>query len=411
MADNALTATKNESLKQLEEMERLMAENKIRKIPRVGEIVEGEVISIAKSSVFVDIDGLTTGVVRGRELYDESGEYSELKVGDKVSATVLELENENGEMELSFQHVGHKKAWDNLTSLQEKGSLILAKVISANKGGLMIRFGKVTGFLPVSQLTVEHYPRVEGGDRNRILEKLNKLINQNLQVKIIDMDEKEEKLIVSEKAAWEESQKEVIANYKVGDIVEGKITGVVNFGAFVEFGPGLEGLVHISELAWQRIDNPLDLIKVGDKIKAEIISIDGSKISLSIKKLQEDPWKKNIGRFKVGQVVPGKILKVNPFGLFVEIDKDIHGLAHISELAAEAIKSPAEKFKMGDVLNFKIISIEPADHRLGLSLKNLDGKTEEKTEEKPVEKKEKTPEKTEEKRVDEAKKEPEKMKE
>ncbi|HEX9664752.1 MAG TPA: S1 RNA-binding domain-containing protein [Patescibacteria group bacterium] len=365
----AIKTAENSQPDQLQEMERLIAEKKLRQIPKVGEIIDGKVISVSKSEVHLDLDGLTTGVVRGRELYDESGDYSNLKVGDQASATVLDLENEKGEMELSFMHAGHRKAWDHLEELRATGAVIPAKIISANKGGLMARVGKVAGFLPVSQLSVDNYPRVEGGDRGRILEKLNKLINQTMDVKVIDIDEKEEKLIVSEKAAWEEAQKETIAKYNVGDVVDGKVTGVVDFGVFVEFGPGLEGLVHISELAWQRIDSPADIVKVGDQIKAQIISIDGAKISLSMKKLQEDPWKKEIEKFKVGDQIKGKILKVNPFGLFVELTENIHGLAHISELSDEPIKNPRDHFKTGDQLDFKIISIEPDNHRLGLSLR------------------------------------------
>ena len=188
---------------------------------------------------------------------------------------------------------------------------------------------------------------------------------------MIDVDEAEEKLNVSGKAGWEEKQKDVIASYKVGDLVEGKVTAVTDFGVFVEFGQdNLEGLVHISELAWQRIENPADVVKGGDKIKAEIINVEGSKIFLSMKKLKEDPWKNVADKYKINQVVKGKVLKVNPFGLFVELDPDIHGLAHISELSDKPINDPNEIAKEGDILGFKVLSIEPSSHRLGLSLKS-----------------------------------------
>lgn len=353
---------------------KLLAEEDKFRIPKVGEIVEGKVISVSKTEVHLDIEGITTGVIRGAELFDESGEYSDLKLGDLAQATVLELENENGEMELSFRHAGHKKAWDELNKLMEKETTVDAKVIEANKGGLIIKVGRVSGFLPVSQLIPEHYPRVEGGDKSKILERLTTYINQTFKVKVIDVDEKEEKLIVSEKAAWEEKQKDTLASYKIGDVVAGRVTGVVDFGAFIEFGDGLEGLVHISELAWQRIDDPRNIIKVGEKVKATVIGIEGSKISLSMKKLMKDPWREVVGRYKIGQVVRGKVLKINSFGVFVELDQNIHGLAHISELSERLVRDPSDIVKIGETYQFKILSIEPENHRLGLSLKALKSK-------------------------------------
>ncbi len=363
--------TKEKNGKTVQKMSDLVPHLKEQKIPSPGELVEGTVINVGKNEVMLDIGGFAIGIIRGRELEDESGEYSELKVGDKVQATVLELENEKGALELSFRQAGHQKAWDNLEKMKKEGTIIKAKIIDANKGGLMCKVGGVIGFMPVSQLTPEHYPRVEGGDKAKILEILKGYINQEFEVKIIDVDEREEKLILSERAAWEEKQKDVISQYKVGQVVEGVVTGVVDFGAFIEFGEEMEGLVHISELAWQRIDNPRDFIKVGDKVKAKIIDIEGSKISLSIKALQEDPWKNIHKKYKVGDKVKGKVLKLNDFGAFVELDKDIHGLAHISELSDYPIHSPAEVLEIGKTYDFKIVSLEPSEHRLGLSIKAL----------------------------------------
>jgi len=352
-------------------MEELLNNPEQPVLPKIGQVIEGTVISVSTNEVHLDIDGLASGVVRGRELVDESGLYSNLKVGDRVQATVLDLENENEELELSFRQAGHQKAWDDLTKLMKEGTVISVPVVDANKGGLMIRIGRIDGFLPVSQLTVEHYPRVEGGEKSKILELLKKFVGQELRVKVIDVDESDSKLIVSEKAAWEEKQHAAISKYKVGDVIKGKITGVVDFGAFVEFGDNLEGLVHISELAWQRIDDPRDIVRVGDEVQATIISIDGSKISLSMKSLKEDPWRKAMEKYKTGQTVKGRVLKINPFGIFVELDRDIHGLAHISELAHERISDPSEVVKIGEEYKFKILSIEPENHRLGLSLKAL----------------------------------------
>ncbi|MBI4239567.1 S1 RNA-binding domain-containing protein [Candidatus Uhrbacteria bacterium] len=340
-------------------------------LPKVGDVVTGSVLSVSKNEVQVDLGGIATGIARGYELIDESGEYSHLKIGDEVTATVLDLENEHGLLELSFRSAGHKRAWDKLRDLLTSGTITQVKVIEANKGGLMVTCGNVSGFMPVSQLCPEHYPRIQGGDKNRILDRLKQYIGQMFDVKILDAVEEEEKLIVSEKAAWEEKQRDVISSYKVSDVISGTVTVITDFGVFVQFGEGLEGLVHISELAWQRIDDPSDIVKPGQTIKAEIIKIDGSKIFLSMKKLIDDPWKHVEKKYTVGQKVQGKVLKVNPFGLFVELDPEIHGLAHVSELSEKAGVMPQQMAQPGDVLDFQIVSIEPRDHRLGLSLKAL----------------------------------------
>ncbi|MBN1778665.1 MAG: S1 RNA-binding domain-containing protein [Candidatus Buchananbacteria bacterium] len=353
------------------EFGKLLAEGDFIHVPKAGDLVKGIIIDISRSEIRVDIDGLTTGVIRGREFYDESDDSNDIKVGDEVEATVIELENENGEMELSLRFAGHQKAWGNLQELKDKGEIIQVDVTDANKGGLLVKLGKIAGFLPVSQLMPEHYPRVQGGDKNKILDRLKSYIGEKFDVKIFDLDEKEDKLIVSEKTAWEEKQKDVLDQYKVGDTVEGKVTAVTDFGVFVEFGENLEGLIHISELAWQRIDNPSDFVHVGEKIKAEIINVEGSKIFLSTKKLKDDPWKNVEKKYQVGQTVTGKVLKINPFGLFVELDPDIHGLAHISELSDKQVNDPNTIAKIGDDVEFKVISIEPKDHRLGLSIKAL----------------------------------------
>lgn len=346
-------------------------------LPKVGDIIKGKVISANKKEVLLDIEGLTTGIIRGKELCNELAEFSELKPGADAEATVLELENEKGMLELSFRYAGHQKTWAVLETGKAENQTVQAKINDANKGGLLITVNHVPGFLPVSQLSPEYYPRIQGGDKNKILEKLKSYVGKTFPVKVLDINEEAEKLIVSEKAAWEETQKEIFSKYKVGDIIEGKITAVTDFGAFVEFGEKLEGLIHISELAWQRIDNPSDLFKVGDSIKAEIIKIDGSKIFLSSKKLHEDPWKNVSEKYKIGDIVEGTVLKVTPFGLFVELDKDIHGLAHISELSAKPVASVDAIAKSGQIMKFKIVSIEPTEHRLGLSLKSLDKTTEE----------------------------------
>lgn len=362
-----------------------------QKLPKVGETVNGKVISLDNGAVRIDINGVITGVIRGKELFTESAEFSNIKIGEEVQATVLEAENENGEMELSFRAAGHQRVWDKMAEYMKTGITLKAKVLQANKGGLMMQVDALGAFMPVSQLNPDHYPRVPGGDKSRILEHLQHLIGIDMQVKVIDVDQKEEKLIVSEKAVWEDDQKAVLDSYKIGDAVEGEISALTSFGAFLKFGEGLEGLIHISEIAWQRIDHPKDVLKVGDRVKAQIIDLNKSKIYLSIKRLVDDPWKSVKDKYVIGQIVEGVVHKIEAFGLMVKLDDQIHGLAHLSEISDAPIadvKDIREKFVLGEKYRFEIVSIEPAEHRLGLKLEGVKGKPRAAKKEKSEEKEE-----------------------
>jgi len=346
------------------------------KLPKEGDIIEGKVLSVEKGEVRLDINGLMTGVVRGPELFAESKEYGDVNVGDMVHATVLEQENEQGEMELSFRAAGQQLVWTRLQKWMDDGITIPAKVTQVNKGGLLMQIDAMAGFMPVSQLNPDHYPRVPGGDKNKIFEHLKDFIGQEFQVKVIDINEKDDKLIVSEKAVWEDEQKAVLDLYKIGDTIEGEVSALTSFGAFVKFGQGLEGLVHISEIVWQRIDHPKDVLKVGDHVKAQIIDLNKSKIYLSVKRLIDDPWKSVKEDYAVGQIVEGEIHKVEPFGLMVKLDEQIHGLAHISELSDAPVSEAElkEKFIVGKMMKFEILNIDPSEHRLGLKLEGVKGK-------------------------------------
>ena len=356
------------------ELEKLLSEETYTTFPKKGDTVKGAVIAVGRNEVRMDIGGMTIGIVRGPEL----DANLHLTVGDEIEATVIDNDNEFGELELSLKGADRKKSWEKLKELFTSAVVVPVKVLEANKGGLIIRLEGVAGFLPVSQLSPENYPRVAGGEKARILEKLKTLVGTALDVKVLDVNEEGEKLIVSEKAVWETKQESVLSKYQVGSTVEGDVTAVTDFGAFVRFDVNLEGLVHISEIAWQRIDHPRDVLKVGDHVRAEIINIEGSKIFLSMKKLVDDPWKNVASRFKVNDMVRGRVLKINPFGLFVELDPDIHGLAHISELSSKPVKDVNEIARVGDEFDFRIVTIDPENHRLGLSLrKNKDDKKEE----------------------------------
>ncbi len=372
-------------------------------VPRVGDVIEATVIDISASVVLLDIGPIGTGMVIGREAKSGLSDDEKLRPGSKVQATVVDLDNDEGYIELSIREASYERAWDDLREKMENKETIMVKMLDANKGGLMVEVNGVVGFLPVSQLSSKNYPRVEDGDKNKILDLLKRLVSQELPVRIIDINQEEEKLIVSEKAALSDRERKAISGLHVGDTINGEVSGVVDFGAFVKFVPTgadvadedakLEGLIHISELAWQLIDNPREVIKVGDKTEAKIIGIDDTRISLSIKALKEDPWTKITEKYTVGQIYKGKVDKINHFGAFVYLDNDIHGLAHVSEFQEMYPgKKLDEKIALKEEYMWKILSIEPKEHRMGLVLidekkmKELDAKTDA-PKEKEVEKK------------------------
>jgi small subunit ribosomal protein S1 len=349
-------------------------------IPQIGSLVKGKVIDIGKNAIYLDLGLIGTGVVMGREMKDGLGISENLKKGDQIEATVIELENEDGYMELSLREAGYEKTWDEIERKKKEEETVQTKILAANRGGLMIEVNGITGFLPVSQLANENYPRVEDGDKNKILQLLNELVDSTLNVRIIDIDRENEKLIVSEKATLSEKEEGEIKKFKVGDIVKGTVSGIVDFGVFIKFPPKdkkeeetepqdiLEGLIHISELAWQLIENPRDIIKVGEKVKCKIIGIENNRISFSIRALKKDPWSQVDKKYRIGDTVKGEVTKFNPFGAFIQLDKDIHGLAHISELNRYAGEKKLEEvLKIGKSYKFRILSIEPKSHRMGLS--------------------------------------------
>lgn len=359
------------------ELETLLNEDTVQ-IPSIGDVVSGIVVYVSSNHALIDLGPLGTGVVLGKEMKSGLGGGLKLREGDEVSATLTSFENEDGDIEVSIREASYEKSWEDLMEKRDQKIVVETKVEDANKGGLMIELNGIMGFLPVSQLSSEHYPRVEDGDKNKILELLRALVGVTMKVRVLDADRENEKLIVSEKAAQSERDRELINRLRVGDEVEGEISGVVDFGAFVKFdapvdkdgkkpSQKLEGLVHISELAWQLIDDPREIVKTGDKIKARIIGIEDTRISLSMKALREDPWTSALEKYQIDQIVSGKIDKINHFGAFVYLDKDIHGLAHVSEFQdVYSDKKMEDVFSVGETYQWKILSIEPRSHRMGL---------------------------------------------
>lgn len=334
-------------------------------LPKVGQVVEGEILSISKNSVVIDMGPLGTGIVYPGEFYDNTSLQRALKAGQKVSAILLDLENEEGFRELSLKRAQMTTAWQDIQEKKESGEVVITKVVNINKGGLIVEINGVQGFLPLSQLSQEHYPKIPDGDTTKIVQLLQKFRNQDIQVKIIDFFEDENRLIVSEKAINDAQLQEEISKYKVGDVVEGEITDVTDFGAFVRLSENLEGLIHISEIDWKLIDNPRDFLTPGQKVETKIISIDGSKISLSLKALKDDPWIKIEEKYSVGQKVEGEVAKITNYGAFLRLDNEITGLIPASEFGD---KKPSEALKVGDKQKVAIVTIEPKEHKMLLTI-------------------------------------------
>jgi len=366
-------------------MKKLLEKNELLKPPKVGEIVKGKIINKGNASVFLDLGIWGTGIIYGKEFYDARDKLKKLKIGDVLFAKIMDLENEDGFIELSLTRAGKELAWEELQEKKEKDENIVIKILGANKGGLLTEISGIPAFLPVSQLSSEHYPKVEGADPQKILKALQKFVGKEMEVKIFDINPKEEKLILSEKAKETKKIKEILKNYKIGDIVEGEITGVVDFGAFIKFSPPehkeieIEGLIHISELDWQLIEDPAEIVKVGEKVKAKIVDISNDKVSLSLKALKKNPWEEIEKKYKKGDIIKGKVTKLNPFGAFVQITPKIQGLCHISEFGSQ--KKMEESLEIGKEYDFQILTIEPKEYRISLRLvKN--NKKEEVTEDK-----------------------------
>ncbi len=331
-----------------------------------GDMIQGEVFAKGSNKIWVDIPGHSLGIIYSREL---SADSPELSKGDKVTATVIEPDDDDGNVILSLRSADREKFWGELKSKFESGDTMNVRVVDANKGGLMIETNGIRGFLPVSQLASDHYPRVDGGDRRKILEKLNELMNTTLEVKIITFDKDKNNLIFSEKAAGDKAKEQAVSGLKVGDKVKGVVSGIIDFGLFIRFND-IEGLVHISEISWEKISDLKSMFRIGDEVSAEIITIVGNKVSLSIKRLEPDKWAEAVEGYKVDQVVEGEVTKIVAFGAFVKLSDKVEGLAHVSDHKGQiSEKNPIDKvFSVGKKYHFNISKIDKKQHRIALNL-------------------------------------------
>ena len=343
-------------------MDELLATSSLERL-QVGDVVEGVITSVRKHEVWVDLGPHGIGVILRREIGGQA-----MEPGQTISASVVDPELEEGHVLLSMRRAAKDRGWSELQKLFDDQTIIDITAYDANRGGLLIELEGIRGFLPVSQLSAEHYPRVSDADKDEILSKLNGLVGQPLKVRILDVNRADNKLIFSEKEAARDRMQSRLAELKVGDEVEGVVTGVIDFGAFVNVD-GIEGLVHISEISWERVEDPRKYVKVGAKIKAKIIAIDKDRLSLSIKQMSEDPWTAEVQKFKKGALVEGKITRITPFGAFVQLSPAVEALVHVSEMSDDESVDPEKLFKLNEKKKFKVLDIDLDNRKISLSLK------------------------------------------
>jgi len=345
-------------------MDELLASHSVKQL-EAGDVIEGVVSSVKKHEVWVDLGPNGVGVVLRREI----GHGQALELGQTITVSVIDPEMDEGYALLSMKRAAKDRGWDELQRLFESQEIVEVSAYDANRGGLLVELGGIRGFLPVSQLAAGHYPRVSGADKDEILQKLNALVDKPLRVRILDVSRKDNKLIFSEKEAVKDDMQARFAKLKVGDVVEGVVTGVIDFGAFVNVD-GIEGLIHISEISWERVEDPRKYVKVGETVKAKIIAIDKDRLSLSLKQMSEDPWLKQVKAFKKGDVVEGKITRITPFGAFVQLSSAVEALVHVSEMGDDDNVDPEKVFQLNEKKQFKVLDIDVDARKIALSLKD-----------------------------------------
>jgi small subunit ribosomal protein S1 len=344
-------------------MDDLLASSEIQQL-KTGDVIEGTVLSVKKHEAWIDLGANGVGVVMRREI----GPGQDLEKGTAVTVSVVDPEMDEGHALLSMKRAVKDKGWDELQVVFENKETLEVTAYDANRGGLLIELEGIRGFMPVSQLSADHYPRVSGADKDEIMQKLTALIRQTLTVRILDINRKENKLIFSEKEAVKDDMQERFSKLAVGDEVEGVITGVIDFGAFVNVD-GIEGLIHISEISWERVEDPKNYVKTGDKVKAKIIAIDKDRLSLSLKQMQQDPWLNEVKEFKKGSLVEGRVTRITPFGAFVQLSPAVEALVHVSEMSDDDGTDPEKVFKVNETKEFKVLDVDTDSRKIALSLK------------------------------------------
>lgn len=334
------------------------------KRPQLDDVVEGPVVAIGRAKVYVDLHPWGSGIIYGREYLSARETLKNVNVGDTVTAKVVSDENKDGYIELSLREARQALIWNEAEVAMQKKTVFELPITEANKGGLIINWNGLAGFLPASQLAPAHYPRVPDGDKDKIFTELKKLVGEKIEVMVITASPKEQKLIFSEKGAGTSERSSLVEKYTVGDVIEGIVTGATDFGVFVKLEDGLEGLVHISEMDWALVENPKTRYKAGENVKVKVIEIKDDKVSLSIKALSEDPWVLAGEKYQKEQRVEAVVIKYNKHGALASIEEGVAGLVHISEFKDEA--DLRAKLELGKVYPFTITLFEPKERRMTL---------------------------------------------
>ena len=323
----------------------------------IGAITQGQVLKKEPRRVFIDLGDIGTGIILGREYLFSADKIKNLSPGDEIAVKIIGPTDENNFWELSLNRADKEAGWEKIRQARDLREILSLNIIGANQGGLLMQFERIEGFLPVSQLATEHYPRVEGGNRVRILDELKKLVGKEVKVRILDFNQQDGKLIFSEKEAESEKLQDLLSSYNVGGEIEGEITGLAPFGAFIKFGePTLEGLIHISEIDHKLVDDPSQYLKVGDKTKAKIINIAHGRIFLSLKPYKQNPWDEIESKYKKGKAYPGRVIKQTQLGALVGLDDYIFGICEDKEIAVE------------NTYQFKILEIDKKEKKISLGL-------------------------------------------
>lgn len=335
---------------------------------RTGDLVQGKVLNKIAKTLYVDLERYGTGVVFGLEFLNAKSIIKNFKIGDQVNAKVAECENDHGYVELSLTEASKQQSWAEIKDLKEKEEDIAVKITGYNSGGLTTQIAGLVAFLPVSQLSSEHYPKVDDGSKGKIAEELKKFVGAELKVKIIDFNSRNNKLIISEKEVIDDSVKVLLNDYRIGQIVNGVISGIADFGAFARFvdNPKVEGLIHLSELDHKLIDHPKEIVKIDELVKVKIIDIKDGRVSLSLKTLKQDPWDKIEEKYKVSQTVNGVVYKFNPFGALINLENDMQGMIHVSEFGG--VEEMKKQLTLNNTYSFIIDSIKLEERRLLLKL-------------------------------------------
>ena len=334
-------------------MKRLMA----------GDTVTGKVMSVKKHEILIDLGSQGVGLVPRKE----ASFARNLELGQEVTASVIDAEMEDGYALLSLRKAVKDKGWDEIMAKLTGAEIVEVTPFDANRGGLLVEYEGIRGFLPVSQLSAEHYPRVGSADKDEILQRLNSLVGKTIKVRVLDANKKENKLIFSEKEAVRDGLAARFAELTVGETVKGVVTGVVDFGVFVNVD-GIEGLIHISEISWERVNNPADYVKVGDEVEAKIIAIDKERLSLSMKQLVPDPWLSEVEGLKAGSKVEGTVTRITPFGAFVQISPAVEALVHVSELGEGNDVDPEKVFTLNERKGFKVLDVDREGRKISLTV-------------------------------------------